>query len=181
MLYLKAFHIIFIVTWFAGMFYIVRLFIYQTEAQEKSDIARDILTRQYKIMAKRLWNGITIPSAILTLIFGPLVLWKAGYLVDFGAHTWLHLKIGFVLALYAYFLSLHKIFKQLQQDVYKKSAQFLRVWNEVATIFLVIIVTLATVKNSISWLWTLGGLLLFVALLMMAIRWYKKYRTKHQS
>lgn len=176
MLYLKAFHIIFVVTWFAGMFYIVRLFIYQTEAQIKMQAERDILTRQYQLMSRRLWYGITVPSAILTLILGPLVLWKAGYFIDFGAHTWLHIKILFVIALYAYFLSLHRIFKQLQADFYKKSAQFLRVWNEVATIFLVAIVTLASVKNSMSWIWSLSGLIVFIVLLMLAIRVYKKRR-----
>lgn len=181
MLYLKAFHIIFVVTWFAGMFYIVRLFIYQTEAQKKLEPEREILTRQYKLMSRRLWYGITIPSAILTLIFGPLVLWKAGYFIEFGAHTWLHIKILFVLALYAYFLSLHNIFRKLQRDFYKKSAQFLRVWNEVATIFLVAIVTLASVKNATSWLWSLAGLILFVVVLLLAIRIYKKQRERSES
>jgi len=68
--YLKALHIIFIVTWFAGLFYIVRLFIYHTEAQDEEEVARIILQKQYKIMSKRLWYGITWPSAILTAILG---------------------------------------------------------------------------------------------------------------
>lgn len=177
-LYLKAFHIIFIVTWFAGMFYIVRLFIYQTEAQQKEETERHILTAQLKIMSRRLWYGITFPSAILTLILGPLVLWKGGFHYDFLEHNWLHIKLAFVLGLYLYFFSLHKIFLQLQNDVYKYSGQFLRVWNELATIFLIAIVTLAAVKSSISWLWALGGLLLFIIILMSAIFIYKKIRER---
>src|SRR3974390_672035 len=69
--YIKALHIIFIVTWFAGMFYMPRLFIYNTEAAERPGQAKEILRDQFRIMMKRLWLGITWPSAILTLIFGP--------------------------------------------------------------------------------------------------------------
>ena len=178
MLYLKAFHIIFIVTWFAGMFYIVRLFIYQTEACEKPQQEQDILVPQLQLMSRRLWYGITFPSAMLTLVLGPMVMWRAFYLEDFGAHTWLHIKLVLVVLLYLYFFSLHRIFLQLQRGVYKRSARFLRVWNEVATVFLVAIVILATVKNSTSWLWGLLGLVLFVAVLITAIRIYQKIREK---
>lgn len=178
MLYWKALHIIFIVTWFAGMFYIVRLFIYQREAQYKSTTEREILTPQYQLMSRRLWYGITVPSAILTLILGPIVMWQMNYFQDFGLHTWLHVKILFVLGLYVYFLSLNRIFLQLQKDVYKKSAQFLRVWNELATIFLVVIVFLAVVKNTLSWIWGLIGLIGFIIILMSAIKIYKMIREK---
>src|SRR6185436_706557 len=96
-LYLKAIHIIFIVTWFSGMFYIVRLFIYNTEAAEKTDPEKTILQRQFSIMIKRLWLGITWPSAILTIIFG---VWLA---ILYGSiPNWLLIKLGFVALLYAY-------------------------------------------------------------------------------
>lgn len=175
-LYLKALHVIFIVTWFSGMFYIVRLFIYNTEAAAKEEPERGILQRQFGIMSKRLWYGISIPSAVLTLIFGPLVLWKGNYLDNFGFHTWLHIKLLFVLLLYGYFISLHRIFKQQQKGIFKYTSQQLRVWNEVATIFLVAIVMLAVVKQTMSWAWGLGGLIAFVVVLMLAIRMYKKTR-----
>ena len=68
--YIKALHIIFIVSWFAGLFYIVRLFVYQTEALAKAEPERSILSKQLKLMAYNLWNIITIPSAIITLILG---------------------------------------------------------------------------------------------------------------
>src|ERR1035441_1745460 len=69
-LYLKATHIVFVVTWFAGLFYIPRLFIYHTEAQEKPEPEKTILSNQFKIMTKRLWYGITWPSMVLTYILG---------------------------------------------------------------------------------------------------------------
>jgi putative membrane protein len=175
-LYLKALHVIFIVTWFSGMFYIVRLFIYNTEANSKGEPERSILQQQFGIMSKRLWYGITVPSAILTLILGPWVMWKANYFENFGFHLWLHIKLLFVLLLYAYFFSLHRIFKQQQKGIFRYSSQKLRLWNEVATIFLVAIVMLAVVKQTMSWLWGLAGLIVFIILLMLAINLYKKLR-----
>ena len=175
-LYLKALHIIFIVTWFAGMFYIVRLFIYATEAREKPQPEQSILLRQFHLMTKRLWYGITWPSAILTLIFGPLVLWRGGWLYNFGAVRWLHIKLLFVLLLYLYFFSLHRIFRQQQKGLFKYTSQQLRAWNEIATVLLVAIVMLAVVKQAMSWLWGLAGLILFIGLLLLAVKVYKRLR-----
>lgn len=176
--YLKALHIIFIVTWFAGMFYIVRLFIYNTEANSKPEPDRSILQKQLNIMIRRLWFGITWPSAILTLIFGPWVMINGPYgsmLLNGGA-SWLLIKLFFVLLLYVYHFTLHAIYKQEANGIFKFSSQQLRVWNEVATIFLVPIVMLATVKSTISWLWGLVGLIGFVIVLMSAIKIYKALR-----
>src|SRR5690348_11561813 len=89
--YIKALHIIFIVTWFSGLFYVVRLFIYNTEAEENKEPEKSILHAQFNIMIRRLWLGITWPSAILTLIFGPWVWWLLGSLP-----TWLAIKLVFV-------------------------------------------------------------------------------------
>jgi putative membrane protein len=176
--YIKALHIIFIVTWFAGMFYMVRLFIYNTEANSKQEPERSILQKQFSIMIKRLWLGITWPSAILTLIFGPWVMLKGNWdkaLMD-ASGRWLLIKLVFVLLLYVYHFSLHSIYKQEAKGIFKYSSQQLRIWNEVATIFLVPIVMLATVKSSMSWLWGLVGLIGFVIVLMSAIKIYKSLR-----
>ena len=172
-LYIKALHIIFIVTWFSGMFYIVRLFIYYTEAQEKSVVEKQILSDQFKIMIKRLWLGITWPSAILTLIFGG---WLASYFNPIP--TWLWIKLGFVAALYAYHFSLQKIYADEMKGIFKFSSNQLRIWNEVATILLIAIVMLVSVKESIRWVWGIGGLLVFVGILMSAIKIYKLVRNK---
>jgi len=98
--YLKALHIIFVVTWFAGLFYIVRLFIYHVEAEDENETAKAILQKQYKLMSKRLWYGITWPSAVLTAFFaGWLLVTNFAYYLT---QSWMHVKLTFVLALYIY-------------------------------------------------------------------------------
>ena len=172
--YIKALHIVFIVTWFSGLLYIVRLFVYNTEAEQADEAARPVLHRQFTIMIKRLWFGITWPSAVLTLIFGPWMWYLYGSLP-----RWLIIKLGFVLGLYLYHLSLHAIYTQQMKGIYRYSSQQLRVWNEVATVFLLAIVMLVVVKQGISLVWGLGGLLIFIILLLSAIRLYKMVRTKN--
>jgi|SRR5688572_14468974 len=174
-LYIKALHIIFIVTWFAGMFYMPRLFIYNTEAGTKPDAARLALREQFAIMMTRLWYGITWPSAVLTLILGATTWYLLGV-----TPSWLIIKLGFVAALYLYHFSLHAIYRQQQRGIFKYTSQQLRIWNEVATIFLVAIVMLVVVKQQISLAWGIGGLLLFVILLMSAIRLYRFLREKRK-
>lgn len=171
-LYLKALHIIFIVTWFSGLFYIVRLFIYNAEANEKTEPAKSILKNQFTIMIKRLWIGITWPSAIITLILGPLLIYINPAILD----TWLWIKIGFVVGLYFYHYSLHILYQQQKNNIFKFNSQQLRLWNEVATIFLISIVMLVVVRQSISLLWGLLGLVLFVFILLSAIKIYKLIR-----
>ncbi len=171
--YIKALHIIFIVTWFSGMFYIVRLFIYNTEANGKQGIEKEILQKQFTVMIKRLWMGITWPSAILTLIFGT---WMA---ILYGSiPQWLWVKLGFITGLYAYHFTLQKIYTDEMKGIFKYTSTQLRIWNELATIFLIAIVMIVTVKNSMSWLWGIIGLLLFVMVLMSAIKIYKMVREK---
>lgn len=171
LLYVKALHIIFVVTWFAGLFYMPRLLIYAAENAERKDLSIPALSEQYKLMQRRLWYGITWPSAILTLIFGLLMLHLYGSLP-----SWLIVKLCFVVGLYGYHLYTHKIFKEQQRDVYSLNSFRLRIWNEVATIFLFAIVFLVVVKNALVWTYALGGLFLFIVILMMAIQVYKKIR-----
>ncbi len=171
-LYVKAIHIIFIVTWFSGLFYIVRLFIYNTEAQEKTDVEKKILTDQFSIMIRRLWLGITWPSALITLVFG---LWLASFYNP--VPTWLWIKLAFVVLLYLYHFTLHKLYTDEMKGVFKYSSNQLRIWNEVATILLIAIIMLVTVKESMSWVWGLIGLALFILILMSAIKIYKLIRT----
>ena len=179
-LYLKALHIIFVVTWFAGMFYMPRLFIYATEAGEKPEAECKVLRDQFKIMMKRLWLGITWPSAILTLILGSSVLhfggWGPGLFAE--GERWLLIKLVFVILLYIYFLYLHNIYKQEMNGVFKLSSTQLRIWNEVATIFLISIVMLAVVKSSMSFVWGIVGIIGLMIVLMAAIRIYKYLRLK---
>jgi putative membrane protein len=170
-LYIKAIHIIFIVTWFSGMFYIVRLFIYNTEAAEKTSPEREILLAQFGIMIKRLWLGITWPSAILTLIFGPWIWIMLG-----STPQWLVVKLIFVVILYTYHFSLHVLYREQQKGIFRFSSQKLRIWNEMATLLLFAIVFLASVKQAMSWIFGIAGLVSLALVLMLAIRIYKKLR-----
>lgn len=172
-LYLKALHIIFVITWFAGLFYIVRLFIYHTEALEKSEPEKSILSNQLAMMSKKLWYIITWPSAVITLAMGTSLL--------ISQPSWLkmpfmHIKLGFVFLLLLYHLGCHKIFKQLQREEARYSSTQLRVFNEVATIILFAIVFLIVLKNELSWIWGTIGLVSFAVILMVAIKLYKKFR-----
>lgn len=173
---IKALHIIFIVTWFAGLFYIVRLFVYQAEAQEKQEPEKGILSAQYKLMAKRLWYGITWPSFVLTMIFGPLLFYKNEALWSAG---FMHIKLVFVAGLIVYHFACHSMFNKLQNDNNSKSSTFYRIWNEVATLFLVAIIFLITMRNQVDWIWGTVGFIGFGVLLMIAIRIYKKMREKN--
>ena len=170
-LYLKALHIIFVVTWFAGLFYIVRLFIYQTEAHQKEDPDRGILVKEYQKISKLLWYIITWPSAALTLVFGLSMLqlypdWP----------VWLVVKLGLVVLLYLYHFLCHRIFNKLQNVAYPMSSFHLRLWNEIATLLLVAIVFLVVLKSTMDMTYGLLGLIIFGVVLMLAIRLYKKIR-----
>ncbi len=171
---IKALHIIFVVTWFAGLFYIVRLFIYQTEALEKPGEERKILMPQLSLMAKRLWLGITWPSAIITLIIGLSLLVSEPSWLKF---PFMHIKLSFVLLLYVYHIVCHLLYRKLQSGQKSWPSNQLRLWNELATLFLVAIVFLIVLKNSVDWLFGTLGLVIFAAVLMIAIRLYKKYRS----
>lgn len=179
MLYVKALHIIFVVTWFAGLFYIVRLFIYHTEAEEKPEPEKSILQKQYKLMEKRLWYGITWPSMILTWIFG-VTLVTFNYTYYFSS-LWFWFKIAFVAGLTLYHLQCHVMFRKLQNDKVAHRSFHLRLWNEVATIFLFAIVFLVVLKNNDGLLWGLAGLIIFSALIFLAARVYRNLRESNKK
>lgn len=172
-LYLKAIHIVFIVTWFAGLFYMPRLLIYMTEAHEKPEPERSILLKQFKVMASRLWFGITWPSAIITLAMGTsLIVNEPGWLQQ----GFMHIKLTLVFLLYLYHFSLHYIFNLLKKDTVRYSSQKLRIWNEVATLFLISIVFIIVLKNALSMVWGLAGLLAVTFSILAGIKLYKRYR-----
>jgi len=172
-LYLKAVHIIFVVTWFAGMFYMPRLFVYIIEAHDKPEPEKSILLKQLNVMSSRLWYAITWPSAIITACMGASLLINAPGWLQFG---FMHVKLGLVFFLYLYHFSLHVIFKQLQAGKVRYSSQQMRFWNEVSTLFLIAIVFLIVLKNALSMIWGLAGLLGVIVLITLGIKLYKKYR-----
>lgn len=177
-LYLKSLHIIFVVTWFAGLFYIVRLFVYHSEASGKTEPERSILMNHFKKAEKPLWYGITWPSAIGTYVFG---FWMTYIQYGWQIPSWLLLKLSFILALTLYHLQCGLMFRRFQKDVIRISGFKLRLWNEVATVLLVSIVFIVVLKDLSNWIWGLAGLVIFTVLLMIAIRVYKKVRENTAS
>ncbi|WP_130734770.1 CopD family protein [Flavobacterium sp. J27] len=174
--YIKALHLIFVITWFAGLFYMVRLFVYHAEAKQKEQPEQDILIKQYQLMQYRLWYIITWPSAILASIFAFWMLFftKSGEI--WLTQSWMHIKLAFVLLLYIYHGKCHQIFKQLQKNKVKHSSNFFRIWNEGATIILFAIVFLVIVKNEMSWIYGTIGILVFSILIMLGFKLYKRIR-----
>lgn len=173
--YLKALHLIFMVTWFAGLFYIVRLFIYHTEAQDKPDNEREVLTKQFRIMETRLWYGITWPSMILILVFGT---WMLINNPNFLKEGWIHLKLAFIAALVIYHLYCGLLYRQLRKGIFRLSSVGLRILNEGATVFLFAIMFIAVVgRVSLKeWVWGVVGFVALMAVLFIAIRIYKGMR-----
>lgn len=171
--YFKAIHIIFIVTWFAGLFYIPRLFVYIIETHDKPEPERSIILKQLLMMTRRLWFGITWPSAVLTLLLGISMLLKQPFWLKL---PFMQIKLVLVLGLYAYHISLHVLFKQLQEGIVRYSSQQMRIWNEVATLFLISIVFLIVVKTALSIAWGLVGLALVTLAILIGIRAYRKLR-----
>jgi len=173
--YIKSLHLIFIITWFAGLFYIVRLFVYQIEASQKPSPNKEILGEQLKIMASRLWNIITWPSMILALFFG---IWLISMRMFFIADAWMQVKLGFVVLLIIYQFKCQQIFNQLQNDVVKYSSNKMRLFNEVPTIILFAVVFLVILKDGTNWIYGTIGIIVFAILLMMGYKIYKRIREK---
>lgn len=176
--YIKSLHLIFVITWFAGLFYIPRLFIYHIEARQKPQPDADILSDQLKLMSKRLWYIITWPSAVLATIFAVwLLILAPGWLEQ----SWMHVKLSFVVLLFAYHIKNHFIFKQFQRDDIRWTSNGMRLWNEGATLILFAIVFLVILKSAISWVWGLVGLIGLGVLLMLGIKLYKRIRKRNPS
>ena len=173
--YIKALHIIFIITWFAGLFYIPRLYIYHIEAQTKEASAAQILITQFRLMERRLWYIITWPSAILAIIFA---IWMLLLMPSWLTQSWMQLKLFFVFLLILYHLKTHQMFLRFQQGSASYSSFFMRIWNEGATLLLFAIIFLIILRDSIQWWVGIGALLGLMAVLMLGIRMYKKTQGK---
>lgn len=171
----KALHIIFVVSWFAGLFYMVRLFIYHVEAQQKGPEEKRILSAQFEVMERKLWYIITTPAMVLTILFGVWMLILFPTYLQFG---WMHLKLAFVFLLLIYHFICQKIMRDFKYGTFRWSSTQLRLWNELATLFLVIIVFLVVLKDSLNWIkGTIGFFAVGVAL-MIAVKMYKRLREK---
>ncbi|MGK7898357.1 MAG: protoporphyrinogen oxidase HemJ [Xenococcus sp. (in: cyanobacteria)] len=169
----KAFHLIGVVVWFAGLFYLVRLFVYHAEASLESEPAQTILKKQYELMERRLYGIITTPGMIVTVACAiGLISTEPGVLKA----GWLHIKLAMVTVLIGYHFFCRRIMNQLAKDQCNWTGQQFRALNEAPTILLVIIVLLAVFKNSLPLDLTTWVIFALVIAMAASIQLYAKKR-----
>ena len=172
-LYAKAIHIIFVICWMAGLFYMPRLFIYHTEAKGKGLEAYAILHKQFVLMENRLWWVITTPAMVITILSALVMLYVNPVLLTLG---WMQLKLVFVLGMVIYHFKSQQTMYKLRDENSTWTSGQLRMWNEVSTILLFAIVFLVILKSTLNWIFGVVGLLTLAITLMILIKVYKKYR-----
>ena len=172
-LYAKAIHIIFVICWMAGLFYMPRLFVYHTEAKQKTDIEYQVLHKQFVVMENRLWWVITTPAMYLTIASALVMLYVNPALLTVG---WMQVKLCFVAALVLYHFKSQQIMHQLRDEKSAWTSTQLRMWNEVSTIILFAIVFLVILKSAFGWIFGVVGIVGLGIVLMILVKLYKKYR-----
>lgn len=176
--YFLSVHVVFVISWMAGLFYILSLFIYHTEANAKEEPERSILVTQFIKMEATLWKIIATPAMIISVLAGALMLYTHPFLFQFD---WMWVKLGFVVALLIYHFICQKIMKQLRVGVYKMNSFKLRLWRELATIFMVAIVFAVILKDAVNWIYGLIGIMGLAFVIMLAVKAYKRYREKNSK
>jgi protoporphyrinogen IX oxidase len=169
----KAFHLVGIVCWFAGMFYLPRLFVYHAEAYEQPEPARSILKAQYQIMEKRLYSIIMTPAMLLTVA---MAIGLISTEPDVLKEPWLHIKLACVALLLVYHHLCARIMKQFANDTCKLTGQQFRWFNEFPTVFFVIVVMLAVFKNNLPTSATAWGIFAMVIAMAAFIQLYARKR-----
>jgi len=177
-LWFKAFHLVGLVAWFAGLFYLPRLFVYHAEANDQPEPARTILQQQYQIMEKRLYHLIMNPAMVLTLVMAIAMLIIAPSLLK---DTWLQVKIGLVGCLVVYHHYCGRLIKQMAVGHFRFNGQQFRWFNEVPTVFFVMIVLLAVFKNSLPTSAASWSVLAIVIAMAAIIQLYAKKRRQGQE
>ncbi len=176
--YFKALHIIGFVSWFAGLFYLVRLFVYHVEAEQKPQPEQDILKKQFNVMELKLYRIITNPAMIITVIFGIAMLIINPAYLTMG---WMQIKLALMVLLIGYHFLCKKIITNLENGTNKIDSFQLRLFNEVPTLFLVSIVLFAVVKNGLNYWYVLAGMVAFSVFLFYAASAYRKKRESQNS
>ncbi|WP_138501012.1 protoporphyrinogen oxidase HemJ [Nostoc sp. PA-18-2419] len=174
----KVFHIVGFVVWFAGLFYLVRLFIYHVEANEEPEPARTILKNQYQIMEKRLYHIITNPGMFVTIAMAIGLVSTEPEVLKEG---WLHIKLLFVAILIGYHHYCARLMKKLAVDECSWNSQQLRALNEAPTVMLVAIVLLAVFKNNLPTDITAWGIFGMIILMAVTIQLYAKKRRQDKE
>ena len=173
--YFKAVHIVFVISWMAGLFYILSLFIYHTEANDKEEPEKSILIAQFTKMEATLWKIIATPAMIISVLAGVCMLSLNPGLLE---ANWMLVKLGFVVGLLIYHFICQRIVSQLKNNQYKLSSFQLRLWRELATIFMIAIVFVVILKSAINWIYGLIGIMGVAMAIMIAVKLYKNYRLK---
>lgn len=173
MLYLtaKAVHIVGFISWFAGLFYLVRLFIYHAEAGDRGEPDRSILRTQLQAMQARLWKIITLPAMVITFAGGITMV-----VLSWPVERWLHYKFVWLALLVVYNFACGRILHKQAEGTSTWSSARLRIFNEVATLLMAAIVFLAVFRSSMSAIWGALGLLGLGIALMIGIRVYRRIR-----
>ncbi len=174
-LHFKAIHIIFVISWFAGLFYLPRLLVYHREAHDKPEPDSRILKEALLKYQKLLYNAIMMPAMLLALLSGSYMIYLNP---DLLSQNWMVLKLFFVLGVIIYHFLCKKIMNEFSKSKFRFSSIQLRLWNEVATILLFAIVFLVVLKNTIDWVWAIAGLTIFAAIIMTAVKIVKAKREK---
>jgi len=171
----KILHIIGFVSWFAGLFYLVRIFVYHKEALNKGEIEAEILSRQFIKMENRVYRIICNPGMMITWTFGLLMIHQLG--VEWlEISKWIYVKIFFVFALTIYHLYCKRLMQNLEKGASEKSSMNFRYLNEIPTVLLAIIVSYAVFKNDTNPITLLLSILGLIAFIVAATVLYKKLR-----
>ena len=169
-LYFKALHIIGIIVWFSGLFYLGRLFVYHQEANLHSEPLRTAMKLQFSMMERRLYYGITWPGLCISIVFGTALIFEIGF------QNWLQPKLALVAILVGYHLWCGYLRKKLLNDQCKWSGKHFRFFNEIPTLILVSIVFVVVFKNEFSWSFfsvIMGSLILLIS---GTLQWLAKRR-----
>ncbi len=177
-LWMKAFHIIGVVVWFAGLFYLVRLFVYHAEASLEPEPAQTILKKQYQLMEKRLFKIIAVPGMWVTVVMAGGMLTLEPSLLKSG---WLHLKLAFVLLLIGYHHFSKRLMRKLENNTCTWTGQNFRAFNEAPTLLLVVIVLLAVFKGTLPLDWTTALIIALIVSMVASIQLYAKKRKRDQE
>lgn len=176
--FFKAFHIIGFVSWFAGLFYLVRMFVYHAESASKPEHLRADWAAQFTLMQWRVYKIIATPALYITWICGLAMLYLNPGILD---QSWIIIKLVLVLLLSVYHFYCKSVIKKQEKNEDKASSESYRVLNELPTLFLVAIVLLAVVRDFLNFLYLFGGIVIFGVVLMTFIKLYKKQRLKNEN
>jgi len=177
LLFFKSIHVVGFVAWFAGLFYLVRMFVYHVEAEQRPEGERDAFKKQFNLMEWRVYKIICNPAMMITWTAGIIVIALYGW-EWFTLAGWLHVKLVLLVLLTVYQLWMKRIIVQLENDNLQYSSFQFRLLNEVPTVLLLSITLLAIYQNTLNFLYAFGGVLVFGVLLYFGAKAYKRHRRR---